>query len=302
MHRNISAEVLDALFNLSNTIKKEFFIDGLNFCDRPSNYHSILSYATSDKYLPIVQSSNNIRAVIVKKEMVEEWKSTLGERVEVFASDEPEADFYRIHNYLCENTDFYSDYEFPTKVGENCNIAKSAIIHRGVVIGDNVTVGENTVIRQGTEIEDNVIIGCNSTIGSEGFQILTVQGKEPIHARHVGGLHICSNVYIGDNTCICNSLFEGQTYIGKGAKIDNLVHVAHNLYIGENAVITAHVILCGSSKVEASAWIGPNSSVLNRVVIGKGAKVGLGSVVTRDVEPDSLVYGCPAKVHIKGEK
>ena len=93
----------------------------------------------------------------------------------------------------------------------------------------------------------------------------------------------------------------GETYIGEGAKIDNLVHVAHNLYIGRNAVVTAHVILCGSSRVEEGAWIVPNSSVLNRVVIGRGAKVGLGSVVTRDVPPYSVVYGSPAKEHVKSK-
>ena len=118
-----------------------------------------------------------------------------------------------------------------------------------------------------------------------------------MHITHVGRCHICSNVYIGDNTCICNSLFEGETYVGEGAKIDNLVHIAHNLYIGKGAVITAHVITCGSSIIEDGAWIAANSSILNRVTIGKGAKVGLGSVVTRDVAPYTVVYGSPAKAH-----
>ncbi len=64
-------------------------------------------------------------------------------------------------------------------------------------------------------------------------------------------------------------------------------------------MITAHVITCGSAVIEDGAWIAPNSSILNRVTIGKGAKVGLGSVVTRDVAPYTLVYGSPAKLHEK---
>ena len=80
-------------------------------------------------------------------------------------------------------------------------------------------------------------------------------------------------------------------------KIDNLVYVAHNIYIGKNSVITAHVCLCGSSIVEEGVWIAPNVSVINKAIIGKYSKVGLGSVVTKDVPPYAVVYGNPAKEH-----
>ena len=188
-------------------------------------------------------------------------------------------------------------YDFEPVIGKECRIAETAVVEKGVVIGNHVTIGHNTVVRSGSVIEDNTTIGCNTTIGSEGFQLITDGSNAPMHITHVGRCHICSNVYIGDNTCICNSLFEGETYVGEGAKIDNLVHIAHNLYIGKGAVITAHVITCGSSIIEDGAWIAPNSSILNRVTIGKGAKVGLGSVVTRDVAPYTVVYGSPAKAH-----
>ena len=85
----------------------------------------------------------------------------------------------------------------------------------------------------------------------------------------------------------------------ENVKIDNHVHVGHNLRIEKNAVITAQVTLCGSAVIEEGAWIAPNSSIINRVVIGKYSKVGLGSVVTKDVAPYSTVYGVPAKEHNK---
>ena len=142
------------------------------------------------------------------------------------------------------------------------------------------------------------MIGCSTVIGSEGFQVVKVKGAEPLQITHVGGVIISDNVFVGDNTCIANSLFDGATFIGKGAKIDNLVHVAHNTYVGDYAVLTAQVTLCGSAIIKESAWIGPNSSILNKVVVGRGATVGLGSVVTRDVEPGTTVYGVPAKPNI----
>ena len=82
--------------------------------------------------------------------------------------------------------------------------------------------------------------------------------------------------------------------------IDNLAYVGHNVRIGENAVVTAGTILCGSATVEDGAWVGSNSSVLNRVTVGSGAMVGIGSVVTRDIPKDALAYGVPARV--RGEQ
>lgn len=123
----------------------------------------------------------------------------------------------------------------------------------------------------------------------------TPAGHAPISCQACRGVHIHKNAYISDNTCVCNTLFEGKTYIGENAHIDNLVHIGHNGHIGDDSVITAGVILCGSVYIGNDAWIAPNSSIANRVDIGDGATVWLGSVVTRDVPPNSLAYGVPAK-------
>ena len=275
-------------------------IEGLNLCNRESAKDSVLSYAVSNNYSDTVSKAKHIKSLIVKSEDKDDYIGTIKERGgAIICVDSPEHYFYGLHEFLYAETDFYDKYDFTSIIGTNCNIDKSAVIERGVIIGDNVTIGAFTVVKHGTVIEDNVTIGCNSTIGSEGFQLITDE-IAPLHITHVGGCHISKNVYVGDNTCVCNSLFEGATFIGENAKIDNLVHIAHNLYIGKNAVITAHVILCGSAVVEEGAWIAPNASVINRVTIGKYSKVGMGSVVTRDVPPYAIVYGSPAKEHNKG--
>lgn len=276
--------------------------EGMGFCDRPSQFKSILSFASSDKYVSTVADNKSIVCLIIKYEFKDAYSvENIGRKVTLIFSLNPEIIFYKIHEQLCERKTFYKRYDFVPIIGRKCNIAKSAVIEDGVIIGNNVTIGSNTVVRSGSIIDDNTTIGCNTIIGSEGFQLITDSEGAAMHITHVGRCHIGSDVYVGDNTCICNSLFDGETYIGDGAKIDNLVQISHNIYVGKKAVITAHVILCGSSRIEDGAWIAPNSSVLNRVVIGKGAKVGLGSVVTRDVAPHAVVYGSPAKVHEKSE-
>ncbi len=269
-------------------------IESLNLCNRKTQFNSILSYATSDKYIQNCKENSAIKAVIVPTDCTC-YEAIMNERNgTVIYSETPEKDFYILHEALCLCGDFYKKYDFTTKIGVGCEIHPSAVIFTGVKIGDNVKIGANTVIKPGTVIENCVTIGCNSVIGSEGFQLITIAGEMPMHITHVGGVHICSNVYIGDCSCIGNALFEGVTYIGKGVKIDNLVYVAHNLYIGENAVITAHSSLCGSSIVEDGAWLAPQTAVLNNVVIGKNAMTGLGSVVLRNVSDDMLAYGFPA--------
>ena len=270
-------------------------IESLNLCNRKTKFNAILSYATSDKYMQSCTENRAVKAMIVPMDCTC-YETILNERNgAVIYSETPEKDFYVLHEALCRRGDFYEKYDFSSEFGMSCDIHPSAVIYDGVKIGNYVKIGANTVVKPGTIIEDYVTIGCNSVIGSEGFQLITIKDEMPMHITHVGGVHICSHVYIGDCSCVGNALFEGATYIGKGAKIDNLVHIAHNLYVGENAVIIAHSILCGSSVVEDGAWIAPQTAVLNNVVIGKNAMTGLGSVVLRSISDGMLAYGFPAE-------
>lgn len=278
----------------------EIDIDGVNLCNRDTEHTNIISYAASDKYVDIVKRAVSVKVLVINERDISAYKNILFQRNgTVIVTDNPETYFYALHEFLYDKTEFYHKFDFISQIGEKCKIAESAVIEKGVIIGNNVIIGANTVVKHGSVIEDDVIIGCNTIIGSEGFQVLVDSSNPPIHVTHVGGCYISKNVHIGDNTCICNSLFEGKTFIGENVKIDNLVYVAHNNYIGKNAVITAQVVLCGSTRVEEGAWIAPNSSIINRVTIGAYSKVGMGSVVTKDVEPNTVVFGNPARKHKK---
>lgn len=293
--RNIKLSQICDIFSLKY-FGDDVTIDGLNLCNRESQFASILSYVTDENYLNYIKDKENISCIVLSKQLFQ--KCILDNKyynyLSCIISDEAEGTFYDIHEYLV-GIGFYEKYEFESTVGTSCNIADSVIIEDGVVIGNNVSIGHNTVVRKGTRIEDNVNIGCNNTIGSEGFQVLKIDGENR-RITHAGGLLIKEGVSIGDNNTICNSLFEGETYIGKNVMVDNLCYIGHNGYIGEGAIITAGNIFCGSSRIESNAWVGVNSSVLNRVVIGEGVRIGMGSVVTRDISPNCLAYGVPARV------
>ena len=272
-------------------------INGLNLCNRQSEYDSVLSYVTNGHFVNDVKGNTKIKALILSQGNMEYYSDKdLGRNITYIVSECPEDIFYRIHIYLYENTDFYNKYIFEKVIGDNCRISKSAYIEDGVIIGNRVVIGHNSTIRSGSIIEDDTVIGCNTVVGSEGFQsIKTSNGV--ITIPHVGGCHISRSVTIGDNNCVCNSLFEGSTYVGESVKTDNMVHIAHNSYIEKNVTLTAGVTLCGTVTIREGAWIAPNTSILNKVTIGKNARTGLGSVVVRNVPDGALVYGVPAREH-----
>jgi len=111
---------------------------------------------------------------------------------------------------------------------------------------------------------------------------------------HIGGVQIEDDVEIGANTCIDRGTL-GNTRIRKGAKIDNLVHIAHNVDVGENTAIIANAMIAGSTKIGANTWIAPSACLRDAINIGKDATVGLAALVTKDIPDGELWAGFPAR-------
>lgn len=154
-------------------------------------------------------------------------------------------------------------------------------IHPTATINDCVKIGKN------------VRIGPGCRIGFDGFGYEKNERGIWENFPHHGGVIIEDDVEISSNTCIDRGTLS-DTIIGRGTKIDNLVHIGHNAKIGKNCIITP-MCMMGRSIIGDDTWIGPCSSILPGVNVGKGAFIGMGSVVVRDVEEYTLVYGVPAR-------
>lgn len=154
-------------------------------------------------------------------------------------------------------------------------------IHPTATINDCVKIGKN------------VRIGPGCRIGFDGFGYAKNEEGVWENFPHRGGVTLEDDVEVGSNTCIDRGVLS-DTIIGKGTKIDNLVHIGHNAKIGRNCVITAQCTM-GRSIIGDDVWIGICSSIRPGVNVGKGALIGMGSVVVRDVEEYALVYGVPAR-------
>lgn len=174
------------------------------------------------------------------------------------------------------------------QIGDNTHIGAGCVIAPRVTLGCDCRLYPNVTIYAGTRIGDRVIIHAGAVLGSDGFGY--VRDAKTGHYEkfpQVGGLEIEDDVEIGANSTVDRGALD-LTRIGRGTKIDNLVHVGHNVQIGENVVIAAQTGLSGSAVVEDSVIIGGQVGIADHVRIEEGAILGAQS-------------GIPTKKIIRGQ-
>ncbi len=196
---------------------------------------------------------------------------------------------------IAENSDVQASFigAFVT-IGEKTVIEAATNILDGVRIGNNVLIGENSIVHPNCVIYDNVSIGrdcvihAGAIIGADGFGFVRDGGVGYIKFPQIGTVVIEDEVEIGANSCIDRGAL-GETRIGKGAKIDNLVQIAHNVRIGERVVIASQTGISGSTVIEDDCIIGgqvgfgDHARVLKGAIIGSKAGVLPGKIVRAGV-------------------
>ncbi len=186
------------------------------------------------------------------------------------------------------------------KIEENTVIYPNVYIGIEVVIGKNCIIYPNVTVKDSVKIGNNVIIHSGSVIGSDGFGYSTQDGRH-IKVPQVGSVIIHDDVEIGSNVCIDRGS-PGNTIIGKGTKVDNLVQIAHNVKVGKNCFLIAQVGIAGSTVIEDNAVLAGQAGVVGHITIGRGAKVGAQAGVTRDIKPEEIVSGYPAMNHRQAKR
>ena len=213
-------------------------------------------------------------------------------------SDNPRLDFAKAISYFFQVSN-EAGIAKTAVLGENLQIGEKVSIGEYTVIGNNVSIGNGSVIRNHVIISDNTIVGSNcliksnTVIGEEGFGFERDNDQVPIRLPHVGRVVIGDNVEIGALNTIARGTLD-DTYIGDNVKIDDHVHVAHNVHIEKNTIVTACSEISGSVRIGANGWLAPNCSIMNGITLGENVFVGLGAVVTKSVESNSVVFGNPA--------
>ncbi|MDH3272778.1 MAG: UDP-3-O-(3-hydroxymyristoyl)glucosamine N-acyltransferase [Gemmatimonadota bacterium] len=180
-------------------------------------------------------------------------------------------------------------------VGDGSRIGAHCVISRGSVIGAGCRLYPHVVLYEETTLGDRVIVHAGARLGSDGFGYTLIDG-EHMKMPQVGRCIIDDDVEIGANSTIDRGSL-GDTRIGHGVKLDNLVHVAHNVHIGARSLLAALVGIAGSTRIGRGVWFGGQSGAINQLEIGDGAQVTVQTGVTRDLAPGETVSGIPSRPH-----
>jgi UDP-3-O-[3-hydroxymyristoyl] glucosamine N-acyltransferase len=193
------------------------------------------------------------------------------------------------------------------KIFPYCYIGNEVVIEKNVVlfpftfVGNKVRIGEESVIRPHVSIYDNTIIGkrviihAGAVLGGDGFGYVW-DGKAQRKIPQLGSLIIEDDVEIGANTCIDRASLD-NTVIKRGAKLDNLVQVAHNVSIGENSILVSQVGIAGSTSIGNNVVLGGKAGVADHVTIGDQVMAAGGTGITKSVAAKSIIAGNPHMNH-----
>ena len=287
---------------------RNLVITGL--CGIKEGQEGDLTFVANSKYFPLAEKTR-ASAIITPREMTVSGKS-------IIRTDNPSLAFAKmaslvlgIEHHQIQGIHPASAIAPTAKLGKNVavgpftviedhvRVGDETVITSGCFIGHHTSIGEknfifpNTIIRERISIGNRVIIHSGTVIGSDGFGFTNHQGAlEKI--PQLGTVIIEDDVEIGACVTIDRARFD-KTSIGRGTKIDNLVHIAHNVIIEENCIIIAQVGISGSVRVQRNSILAGQAGVNGHLTIGEGSVVMSRTGVTKSVPPHTTVFGFPAK-------
>jgi UDP-3-O-[3-hydroxymyristoyl] glucosamine N-acyltransferase len=181
-------------------------------------------------------------------------------------------------------------------VGEGTVIHSHTVVGEGCVIGAGCILYPNVTLYGGVSLGDRVIVHGGAVLGSDGFGYAQLEDGTQKKIPQVGRVVVEDDVEIGANVTVDRATL-GTTVIGRGTKIDNLVHIAHNTAIGSGGIIAAQAGLSGSCEVGDRVIIAGQVGIVDHVRVGDGSVIIAQSGITSDVEPGSVVSGSPSMPH-----
>jgi len=291
--RDITAFLEKEKYKYEYQGKDDFEI--VSFCQLSNLKHNSITWIKKIEEFDLQLINKNMNLLIVANSTVDNDISGYN----IICCDNPKEIFFSILNKFFAKPDepFIATTAVveTDKIGKNVAIGHHCYVAKDVTIGNNVVIRNNVSIECKAEIGDRTIINSGVVIGTDGFGYYKTESGTNIKVTHFGGVKIGKDVEIGANTCIDRGTL-GDTIIEDNVKIDNLCHIAHNVHIGARTYVIALSMIAGSCKIEEDVHIAPGAMIMNQLTVGKNSLVGMGAVVTKNVETNKVVAGVPAKI------
>jgi UDP-3-O-[3-hydroxymyristoyl] glucosamine N-acyltransferase len=268
---------------------------------------SQISYAVSDKHLNALKST--AAAAVLVPEQLKEMVCATAMAIVVENPELSMAQASRLFRQVFDLPHAGSHRLDPTAVifpnvsmGTSVTVGKNSRIMSGVYLGDHAVIGDDTIVHPNCviyhdcRIGDRCIVHANTVIGSDGFGYAHTKTGEHVKIEQLGNVIIEDDVEIGSNTSIDRATFT-STIIGRGTKIDNLVHISHNVKVGEHTIIAGQSGIAGSTTLGRNVVMAAQSGATGHIKIADFTRIAGRGGVTKDTEPGKTYAGFPLMEH-----
>lgn len=215
-----------------------------------------------------------------------------------FIAEESKRFFFSVlENFFSDKCTSLAEREH-SYIGREVKLGKNVKIGCNCTLDGNITIGDNTIIEHNVTVINKVVIGhdciihSGAVIGKDGFGYSFDMEHIPQKVKHFGGVRIGDRVEIGCNCSIDRGTID-DTQIANDVKIDSLVIIGHNNRIEEGVIIVGCTEIGGSCEIGEKSYIAPQAVIKNKTSIGKESFIGMGVVVTEDLDAYSSSVGCP---------
>ena len=270
----------------------------ISFLSNPKYTHYL--YDTKSSVVLVnkdLQLEQEVKATLIR---VDNAYESVARLLQLYESMKPRKQGIHPQAYIAESAQVADDCYVGAfaYIGENVVVGKGTQIYPHTVVEDNASIGEgcilypNVSIYHDCRIGNRVIIHSGAVIGADGFGFApNEQGYDKI--PQIGNVVIEDDVEIGANSCVDRSTM-GSTIVHKGAKLDNLVQIAHNVEVGESTVMSAQVGIAGSTKVGSWCMFGGQAGFAGHITVGDRTFVGAQCGVNSSLKGHESVIGSPA--------
>ena len=251
-----------------------------------------LTFLSNPKYTPYIYSTR--ATIVLVNNDFEPEKPIAATLIKTANAYESLAKLMTLYNASQPHSSGISSLAYVDKtahIAEGVSIAPFAYVGKDVEIGEGTVLNPHVVIYDGCKIGAHCTLHAGCVIGADGFGFApAADGYDKI--PQIGNVVIEDNVEIGANTCVDRATM-GSTVIHKGAKLDNLIQVAHNVVIGSNTVMAAQSGIAGSTKLGEWCMIGGGAGITGHITIGNRVQAGAHTGITGNVKDGITVSGYP---------